>query len=319
MTTFAPTALRASELARCPRMAAGRGIGWQSDEPDEQTRRYFMRGHLYSEYVARQLRAKHGATNVLTEVEIDWPLGTGHGDIFIVPEKLLVEVKSTVTPTTSSPMFEMAVEQLKIYLRFFTDAEQGALYLINPSDLSREDVFTVKLTDEDVERIDEAVARVAVAIGNEGREGLPERICEKPAQARGRLCPFAGPCFEGWKEPEIDEITSPDALNAAFELAAIKAEERIHRQALATLEPERKALQDKLGEFVPDGDSVVGGFAVKRIHKTRGPSFSEKAAKAAGFPVEALAEFMVGGSEWDEYRIRRAAEAGDTDFGDTPF
>lgn len=317
MTTFAPTAIRASELSRCPRMAAGRGIGWTHDAYDEQTRRYFARGHLYTEYVARQLRAKHGAMNVLSEVEVEWPLGTGHADLYIVPERLLVEVKSTVTPTTSSPMFEMAVEQLRIYLRFHPDAEQGALYLINPSDLSREDVFRVELTDEDRKRIDAAVHSVQLALHHD--DDLPARICEKPSQARGRLCPFAGPCFEGWEEPEAEEITSPDALAAASELAAIKADERTHREALKALEESRRETQDRLGQFVPVGDSVVGGFAVKRIHKTRAPQFSEKAAQAAGFPVEALAEFMVGGSEWDEYRIKRAATAGDVDFGDAPF
>jgi len=319
VTTFAPTALRASELARCARMAAGRGIGWAHEEYDEQTRRYFARGHLYTEYVARQLRAKHGSTNVLTEVEIDWPLGTGHGDIYVVPDKLLVEVKSTVTPTTSSPMFEMAVEQLRIYLRFHPDAEHGALYLINPSDLSREDVFRVELTDEDVARIDNAVGSVSHAISLGDTEHLPARVCSKPSQARGRLCPFAEACFEGWVEPEPEGVTDADALSVVSELAAIKQEESVHRRALSALEEGRKDAQARLGEYVPVGDSVVGPYAVKRIHKTRAPKFSEKAAKAAGFPIETLAEFMVGGSEWDEYRLSSADEAGDIDFGEAPF
>ncbi len=317
MTTFAPTALRASELARCARMAAGRGIGWAHADYDEQTRRYFARGHLYTEYVARQLRAKHGPTNVITEVEIDWPLGTGHGDIYVIPDKLLVEVKSTVTPTTSSPMFEMAVEQLRIYLRFHPDAEHGALYLINPSDLSREDVFRVELTDEDVARIDTAIYDLSVAVEHGG--SLPPRVCSKPSQARGRLCPFAEACFDGWVDPGPEEVTDADALAVVSELSRIKQEESAHRRALAALEEGRKETQARLGEYVPVGDSTVGPFAVKRIHKTRAPQFSEKAAKAAGFPVETLAEFMVGGSEWDEYRVGTAAEAGETDFGEAPF
>jgi CRISPR/Cas system-associated exonuclease Cas4 (RecB family) len=212
LTTFAPTAVRASEMARCPRMAALRGLGTEQQEYDEQTRRYFARGHLYTEYVVRQLRVKHGAENVEREVEIHWPLGVGHADAYVKPSKLLCEIKSTVTPTTSSPMFDMAVQQLRIYLRFHPEAERGALYLINPSDLRGEDVFEVKLTDEDVTAIDEAVLRVSEALS--GGE-LPDRVCRKPGEGRAHLCPFIEPCFQGWEPPPANQVSDADAVDAA--------------------------------------------------------------------------------------------------------
>lgn len=324
MATFAPTAVRASELARCARMAALRGLGAEQQEYDEQTRRYFARGHLYTDYVCRQLEAKHGRENVQREVVIPWPLGEGHADAYITTEKLLVEIKSTATPSTSSPMFDMAVEQLRIYLRFHPEAERGALYLINPSDLRGEDMFEVRLTDDDRERIDEAVdeIRQAVEHGSEGHEFnpfLPERVCAKPSQARSRLCPFADACFAGWEPPDTPTVTDPEAVNAAALLARIKRDEREHKERLAGLEEERRQVQDALVELVPVGESTVGPWKVTRTHVKRSPSFSMKAAAAAGFPVHTLDEFLRPGAEYDTFRVAAADEAGDVDYGEAPF
>lgn len=316
MTTFAPTAIRASEMARCVRMAALRARGAEQQEYDEQTRRYFARGHLYTDYVCRQLEAKHGRENVQREVEVEWPLGIGHADAYLPNEKLLVEIKSTVSPSTSSPMFDMAVQQLRIYLRFHPEATSGALYLVNPSDLSGEDVFVVNLTDEDVYAIDAAVAEVQASL--DGGD-LPARICSKPGQGRGRLCPFVEACFEGWVAPEPDEVVDPDAVDAASRLAAIKVAERPLKEQLAALEEGKKEAQADLAELVEVGESVVGPWLVKRTHVSRSPSFSLKAAQAAGFPTDALGEYMKPGAEYDTFTVRRAETPGEPDFGDVPF
>lgn len=317
MTTFAATAVRASELSRCARMAALRGLGAEQAEHDEQTLRYFARGHLYSDYVCRQLEAKHGKENVEREVEIPWPLGLGHADAYISSEKLLAEIKSTVAPSTSSPMFDMAVAQLRFYLRFHPEAETGALYLINPSDLSGEDVFAVRLTDEDREEIDAAVADVQAAL--EGGP-LPERVCSKPGQARGRLCAFAEACFAGWQPPEPTEITEPDALDAAVRLHALKIAERPLKEQLAAIDEGKKEAQAELAEILPVGESVIGNLQVTRTHVQRQPTFSVKAFEAAGHSVEPLTEFFKPGAEYDTFKIKSAQTAGEIDFGDeAPF
>lgn len=316
MTTFAPTAIRASEMARCVRMAALRGRGAEQQEYDEQTRRFFARGHLYTDYVCRQLEAKHGKENVLREVEIEWPLGIGHADAYLPHEKLLVEIKSTVSPSTSSPMFDMAVAQLRFYLRFHPEATSGALYLVNPSDLSGEDVFVVNLSDEDVYAIDGAVADVQIALAS---DTLPERICSKPGQGRGRLCPFVEACFEGWVAPEPEEVVDPEAVDAASRLAAIKTAERPLKEQLAALEEGKKEAQADLAELVEVGESLVGPWLVKRTHISRSPSFSLKAAQAAGFPTDALGEYMKPGAEYDTFVVKRADTTGEIDFGEVPF
>jgi hypothetical protein len=227
-----------------------------------------------------------------------------------------VEVKSANAGSLKTPSFENGVMQLKIALRYRDDADTGALYVINPSTLRPADIFKVVLTDEAAEAIDETFRRIERHIE---LEVLPDRVCAKPSQARGYLCPLVAACFEGWEPPDIEEIDTPEAHTAVAELARIKAQETTLRRALDALETERKDQQQVVGDLVPVGDSIVGGFAVKRIHKTRGPSFSVKAYQAAGGSLEALAEYLRGGSEWDEYRITTGA-GGTTDFGeDAPF
>jgi hypothetical protein len=300
-------------------MAALRGLGSAPVEHDELTRRYFARGHLYTEYVARQLAARHGAENIEREVEIAWPLGVGHADVYVKPSRLLVEVKSTVTPTTSSPMFPMAVEQLRLYLRYHPEAERGALYLVNPSDLRGEDVFEVRLTDEDRDRIDATVAQVAEALEGDVGTSLPPRVCQRPSQGRGRLCPFIGPCFEGWTPPEPHKESDPAVLDVVRELAAIKAQERQHNEAIKALEEGKRDAQAVLADLLPEGETIVGNLKVTRTHVKRSPSFSVKAFEAAGHSVEPLAEFFRPGTEYDTFRIAHVDEAGEIDYGEVPF
>jgi hypothetical protein len=56
-----------------------------------------------------------------------------------------------------------------------------------------------------------------------------------------------------------------------------------------------------------------------RIDKPGRRTFQPAAAKAAGFPLEVLDEFWKIGEPWTEYRVTRANEAGDIDYGEAPF
>lgn len=299
-------------------MAALRPRHGGEEEHDEKTLRYFARGHMFEEYVAAQLAEKHGSEVVERNVEIPWPLGIGHGDIGLaIEDPLLIEVKSTVTPSLSSPMIDMAVAQLKIYLRFSEVFKRGALYLINPSSLAGEDVIAVGLSYEDEAIIDGWVESVRLAL--EGGD-LPERVCRKPGDGRGRLCPFIAPCFEGWEEPAPGRSADPEVLRLVEMFAALKREEKPHKEALANLEQQRKELQAELAEYFDFGDSIVGPWEVKRVHVQRSPSFKEKLARAAGFPMQTLEEFFVPGAEYDTWQVFRADEPGEIDYGDdVPF
>jgi hypothetical protein len=111
----------------------------------------------------------------------------------------------------------------------------------------------------------------------------------------------------------------PDAADAAARLVAIKVAERPLKEQLAALEEGKKEAQGDLAELVEVGESVVGPWLVRRTHVQRQPSFSEKAARAAGFPVDALEEFMRPGASYDTWTVKPAQDAGEIDFGDVPY
>ena len=194
--------------------------------------------------------------------------------------------------------------------------------MIDPNRYKPADEYLVKLTDEERVAIEEERRYIVAAVNEDGPvddHGSEWRPCTAPSQARSRMCPFAASCFAGWEPDPAEAITSADALAAASLVAAVKDEERAHREALKQLEERRKAAEAELAELVPVGDSIVGPYAVKRTHVRRSPVFSLKAYEAAGLPVEPLAPFFQPGVEYDTFRVSRAAEAGDVDFGDTPF
>lgn len=316
------TGIRPSLWARCVTAAVFQGRGEIEAEPPAEVKEFFFRGHVFEEIVMRQIEAKHGKHNVQRQVVIPIPgIGEGHADGYLIPEKALIEVKSTTGAYPNSPTFDYGANQLRRYIAYHPEAEKGLLYMVDPGRMKPAEIYTVVLTDADRDRIEQerqAIVRAVempelVALDPHGSDVRP---CVRPTQARGRMCPFAEACFEHWEAPDTPDVTDRDALLVVAELAAIKANETEHRKALAALEQERKDAQSRLGELVPVGDSIVGPYAVKRIHKTRQPSFSAKAYEAAGHSLEPLAEFFRGGSEWDEYRIGEAHANGTVDFGE---
>lgn len=318
------TGIRPSLWARCPTAAVYQGRGEEEAPLPLETAEWFFRGSVFEEIVVRQIIAKHGRENVQRQVVIPIPgIGEGHADAYIIPDKTLVEVKSTTSPYPNSDTFGFGVNQLELYLAYHSEAEQGALYMLDPNRMKPADIYTVRLTDERREEIEAQRELIinGVHLGSGGPEhGSEYRPCTKPSQARSRLCPFAAACFDGWEPPDTSEITLPEAVEAAIRLFALKAEIAGHNAALKVLEEGKKEAEAELGEFVEVGDSLVGPFAVKRTHVVRQPAFSVKAYQAAGLPLEPLAEFMRPGAEYDVFRIDRAATAGDVDYGEeAPF
>lgn len=318
MATFTPTEVRASEMARgCERMSVLRALGHTPAEPGTEEREWFRRGHLFEHYVVSQLEAKHGKANVVRQPEIHHPLGVGHSDALIVPERLLVEVKSTAAGTLTTPVFENGVRQLKIGIRYHDGADEGALYMINPSTLKPADVFRVVLTDEDAAEIDAMFDRIAESIHT---ATLPDRVCAKPSNGRGYLCPFIAACFDGWEAPADPVVTDPHAVELAKRWAQAKQDEKQHAIEAKAAEQIRKDAAAELAEYVDEGDTIIGPYRVRRWHVNGKTSFSVKAAEAAGVPRDLLAPYMSEGAGYDRIEVSAAAEAGPIEFGDeAPF
>lgn len=315
MTVFAPTEVRASEIARgCDRMSVLRAMGTEARDFDPEQLEWFARGSLFEEYVVRQLVAKHGKENVQRQVNIEHPLGVGHADALIVPDRVLVEIKSTTAGSLSTPVFENGVNQLRFYLRFCDQADVGALYMINPNTLRPADVYTVTLDEEQTEEIDETVRRIERHIE---LNVLPDRACSKPSDGRGYFCPFVETCFQGWEAPEPGEVSEPAALDAASRLYAIAQTEREHKQAIQALEDDKRAATAALRYFMPPrGDTIVGGFRVKTWPVDGATTVSAKALSAAGIDP---APFAKKGDGRISVKVTKSDTPGDIDYGDNPL
>lgn len=315
MTTFVKTEVRASEVARgCDRMSVLRALGAQSDEPDDEQKEWFSRGHLFEWYYGKQLDAKHGRENVIRQPTFEHPLGVGHSDFLIAPERLLVEVKSTQAGTLSTPVFDNGVEQLRIAIHFHPDADRGALVMLNPSTLRAAEVYDVVNTEDDDERIDATFASIQNHII---AERLPDRVCHKPGNARGMLCPFATPCFEGWEEPLPYSVTDQEAVRLAALITTIQMKEKIALTEVAGLADEKKEAKQHLSEFLPEkGVSTVGPFSVQTWPVKGQVKVNAKALEAAGIDP---APYSTRGNDRVEVRVSLADEAGDVEYGDVPF
>ena len=318
------TGIRPSLWARCVTAAVFQGRGETEAEHPPEAAEWFFRGHVFEEIVMRQIEAKHGTENVQRQIVIPIPgIGEGHADGYLIPEKALIEVKSTVAAYPNSDTFTFGVEQLKRYLAHHGEAEKGYLYMVDPTRMKPADVYEVRLTDEDRADIDQERGYIALAVEDRStgqpKHSDPWRPCTRPSQARSRLCPFASVCFEGWEPPETEEVTEAEALDAASRLHAIKTEKASLAAQVKALEEGEKAAQSELAEYVEPGDAVVGPFAVRRTHVVMKPKFSARAFEAAGHSIEPLADYFTEGSEYDRWTVTKAAASGDVDFGEAPF
>lgn len=313
------TGARLSALARCPRQCAYTALGVVEDDPPVDMTRFFARGHLFNMYVKHQLAAKHGAGNVRSEVDVPWPLGTGHADHVVDSENLAVEVVSTVSP--SAKTFEFKARQVKSYMRF-GGWENGAVYVIDPSSLKAEDVLPVKLTDEDREEIDRIVPLVATAIQPDIGVDILPRVCSKPGDARQYLCAFASTCFKGWEPPAAGENDQLEARRAALDLYQAKQRERNLKAQLSVAEDDRKAAQSVLSELLDPGETRVGPFVVKRTVVKGRTTVRAELLKSGLVDAELIGDYVKVGDQHERYEVTRDDDApalsGD-DFGPNPL
>jgi len=206
--TIAPERLRGatrwSMAARCPRMAAYGLLGVEPEPPTPREQGRFARGRDAGHYFARQMKAKHGEDNVIEEAAVPWPappelpVGELHVDVIVKSERLGIEAKNTKWVDS---LFDSAVLQIAGGVHFSPDLDTGLVVFLD-HEYQVTDEFPVFLTDELVEKVETIAAQVVEA----GKTGtLPERVCEKPSDARSHLCPFAEHCFSDWAAPPPSE------------------------------------------------------------------------------------------------------------------
>lgn len=318
------TGTRLSELSRCSRMCALRAIGAPAGDIDPVWERYFARGNLFEFYVYQQYAAEHGKENVQRQIPIPWPLGEGHADLLIVPRDELIEVKSTATP--DGPIFDMAVMQVRLY-KHFSGHKRAGVYLVNPSDLKREDFIPVKVSSSDEDEIVELVRSVERAVETDGAE-LPACVCDGPGACRRLGCQFTDVAWDGWEQPEPTPLDDSDGEVAAL-VQSLYELKRDYKQFNAEAEERKRGyalVQARLAEIGldPGRDYLINGFKVRRVVTAGSESFSlAKAVKSGNFSEADYERFSFAisprsGSE--RWMVDRVSDGAPTDFGtEAPF
>jgi hypothetical protein len=251
---------------------------------------------------------------VIPEKPVPWPAGVLHPDVFVTPERLTVEVKSSASPQS---VIDDALLQLAGQVHYDPDSEHGLLEVVSPIDLSVVEAVPLILNDEWVERI-EAVAEAVVRAGATRGAELPDRVCGKPSDGIGHFCPFVYHCFADWQPPTVEELeVDQDVVAMVARLWEIKRERKALGETDRPLEAEAKEIQAQLDDTLAVGTYKVGPFAVKVGARSR-ESFSLK--KAAGSVPSTILDQFTSVSRWRQYDVEKV-EAGPVphEFGEVPF
>lgn len=273
---------RWSMAAKCPRMCAYGLLGAEPAEPDERTKRLWRRGRQLGADVANDFAAKYGEDQVVREKAIQWPdgglpLGELHTDVFVKPEKMAVEVKSSTSPAS---ILDDAITQLGGEIRYDTDAEVGCLAIVDPTGWRDTELIPVLLTAELQERV-EAIAQQVVGAAAGGE--MPKRVCEKPSDGRGKFCPFVDVCFSDWQAPDPLNLDG-DVAELLVEYKLAQDDEKAAKAVVGEKETRRKELGEQLAgwELLPGVEYVGPGVRAKRTHVAASEKLSYSTLKKAG-------------------------------------
>jgi len=215
----------------------------ETPEPDtDEARGYQQRGYLFEDWRYAQLCREHGEDQIERQVQIQWDHGVCHADFLIKPTNELEEHKSRSTFDAKDSDWLQLAGNLH-----FSGRRHGWLTITHPSSLEQR-----RMPFELTEWWRARVVAVAHAIGRRHADGLPNRICAHPTDARQYFCKFAIPCFDDWTPP--DPLNLPDTHHKlALELWQIEAQLPYRRGEADALETRRDEIRDQLKPLLMNG------------------------------------------------------------------
>lgn len=266
--------LRWSSTRDCPRKAIYEATGVEGRERTDAEQRILFRGKRIGRDYAELLSLNHntaanhkkfvrarawaeekghgyyGAGKVWCEKKVVWGLGVGHMDIWLPETATGVEVLSSAHATPQTVHSKKL--QLVGYIEHDVEADNGALVVLDPSDLSEEREVISKHSDEYNGLVEEMRERIRQVQAWDAGEGMPARVCAKPSEARGHFCVYAEPCFTDWMAPELPVVDTVEIRTLATQLYEI---DRLDR-ALSGSKIDVSSIQNTL-----DSDGVDGAIA----------------------------------------------------------
>jgi hypothetical protein len=291
---------RWSVAAKCPRAAAFGGLGFEPAAPDERTQRIWHRGKLFGFFVQSQFEAKYPG-QIIAEKEVPWPAGTLHTDIFVVPDRMPIEVKSSTAPRS---LLKDALFQLAGEIHFDQDAgDTGALILVNPVDLD-EQIVPLVLDSEWRDRVEERANQVVRALATKG-DDMPCCTRATPGQCRFSGCAFTKVAWEGW-QPPAPNVLPAEAAPRLTDFYRLQQREREIASQLKAVKEERKTAQEEIIALNLDPGAVYacGPFELSRSHVEGGRVEYDRAP-------------------YDVYRVKRVGDdplpVDEDEWGEAPF
>lgn len=316
---FDPTDIRLSEAAHCPRRQTLRILGYEGEPPTLDQQAVFDLGHEHEERMADLWRERYGGDAVLREVEVRTPFGTGHIDALVVPEKRLVEFKTTKARSVPYLPLEEHVAQATLYLHYHViplwgdEATAEIAYRIKETGrvLSfplRYDPGLAARLVERLEAVKDAVEFGAPLPVPKGYS-LDQFPCGWWDDAGSfQTCPF-------WRHCWTAEAPEGDADGRAGELLSrLREAEDAYRRAADGLEEAKRArdaARAAVGRIMDEtGENTLraGGVEATRIRASGWTTWDVKAAIEAGaVSEEALRPFARERKGNETWKVRDLA------------
>jgi hypothetical protein len=315
-TVGATPLLRWSSVRDCPRKAILEATGAPARERTDQEQRILFRGKTIGRDFADLIAATAGEHAIERERKVAWPLGIGHIDVYIRQTKTVVEVLSSAH--ASPDMIHSKLIQAVGYTIHDPEAENACLVILNPSDYSEERIVVMPDTPQWDTLAQEVQDRVDQVLAWRDTSEMPNRVCRKPADARGHFCLHAEHCFDGWTPEPLPLVDSEDAQLLARKIAALKQKRTELSKADKPLEEEQKQLQAELAGFVEPGEWQVGGWKIVRSARTRRSFDVAKAEQDSRFHPDLIAEFTKT-SQFDVWTVEQTGDAFTPTDDEAPF
>jgi hypothetical protein len=280
---------RWSLVAKCPRWAALGALGTPPADIDDATQRRFRRGKRLGQMIGQDFIDRYGADNVQLERPFAWPAGVGHGDIYVKPDRMAIEVKTSTSPDS---MIDDALIQVAGAILYDGDVDLGGLYLIGPT-LDEERLFPVRLTDELQQVVEERTLGVIRALQTKG-DDLPPCVCANPGSCYGKGCQYTQVAWEGWERDVPPVELGGEVAVLAREVFELDQRCKAAKAAHSDVDGELREARAKLRPLLEPGvDYLADGLKLKITHVAPAPSIDVRTAIKAGAVDEELLERLV--------------------------
>lgn len=123
-----PGGIHLSEAGSCQRKQTLRILGYRAEAPSDGQQAIFNAGVVWEDYIGR-LWAEKYPRQIRRQIPVPTPYGTGYLDLWIAPEKKLIEVKTTRSHRWGFLPLSEHVAQVQLYLHFWGIAHEATAEL----------------------------------------------------------------------------------------------------------------------------------------------------------------------------------------------